>query len=58
MADQPMTYPQRSDLLAQKRALLKAVRVLTDHGHHVLAQELWEASANLKTKRVMLPGEY
>ena len=55
-----MTYYHHpaTDLITQRKALLQAVRVLTDHGHHVLAQELWEASANLKTKRVMLPGEY
>ena len=55
-----MTYYQQStkDLITQKKALLSAVRVLTDHGHHVLAQQLWDASADLKQRRVLLPGEH
>ena len=43
-------------LIEDKKALLAAVRVLTNHGHHVLAQQLWEAQ--LKPHRVLLPGEH
>lgn len=54
-----MTYYQHSkaDLIGQRKALLQAVRVLSNHGHHCLAQQLWDASANLKQQRVVLPGE-
>lgn len=48
-----MTY---SHIFEQRKALLKAVRVLTSHGHHDLAQQLWDTSITNKT-RVLLPGE-
>ena len=48
-----MTYSQ---IFEQRRALLQAVRVLTNHGHHELAQQLWDTAITNKT-RVVLPGE-
>ena len=48
-----MTYSQ---IFEQRKALLQAVRVLTSHGHHDLAQQLWDTSITNKT-RVLLPGE-
>ena len=55
-----MTYYQQSkaDVIGQRKTLLQAVRVLTKHGHHDLAQQLWDASASLDQRRVLLPGEY
>ena len=47
----------KQSLIEQKRALLKAVRVLTNHGHHALAQQLWETTSDLDRRRVLLPGE-
>ena len=51
--NQLMTYSQ---IFEQRKALLHAVRVLTSHGHHALAQQLWDATITNKT-RVLLPGE-
>ena len=49
-----MAYSSRH--MEDRKALLAAVRVLTNHGHHALAQQLWEAQ--LKPHRTLLPGEY
>lgn len=43
----------RTPLIEQKRALLNAVRVLTDHGHHVLAQQLWETTSALDNRKAV-----
>lgn len=48
---------QRTTLIEQRKALLQAVRVLTNNGHHALAQQLWDASSSLDHRRVLLPGE-
>jgi hypothetical protein len=49
-----MTY---SNILEQRKVLLKAVRVLSDSGHPALAQEVWDATINPNKTRVLLPGE-
>ena len=49
-----MTY---SHIFEQRKALLQAVRVLTNHGHHELAQRLWEVNISHTQRRVLLPGE-
>ena len=48
-----MTY---SHIFEQRKALLKAVRVLSDNGHHALAQQLWDTTIS-KRQQVLLPGE-
>lgn len=45
-----------SNLINQKRTLLQAVRVLTDNGHHDLAQAVWDAA--IQPRKVLLPGEH
>ena len=41
-------YDSTRDVTAQRKTLLHAVRVLTNHGHHGLAQQLWDAAGGLR----------
>ena len=34
-------------IFEQRKALLQAVRVLTNHGHHQLAQQLWDTALTI-----------
>ena len=45
------------DLSDQRKTLLQAVRVLSNHGHHALARQLWDVSSSIHQRRVLLPGE-
>ena len=37
----------QTTFIEQRKALLAAVRILTNNGQHALAQKLWDASSQL-----------
>ena len=43
--------------MEQRKALLAAVRILTNNGQHALAQQLWDASSKIGRCQAVVTGE-
>ena len=54
-----MTFYEQSkkEILAEKKVLLQATKILTNRGKHVLAHQVWSHACEHKQQRVLLPGE-
>lgn len=50
-------YQSPREIISQRKALLPAVTVLWENDHQELTQQLWDVGYQLKTRRVLLPGE-